>query len=88
MCYNTLKLPFEIRKRKNGDYINLESGTKKVSRVLVDRKVESIVRDSIPLVFDSNNNLLWIVDYLKSDIVYKMKQNSDIYLICEVVKSA
>ncbi len=88
LCYNTLKLPFEIRKRKNGDYINLESGTKKVSRVLVDRKVESIVRDNIPLVFDSNNNLLWIVDYLKSDIVYKMKQNSDIYLICEVVKNA
>lgn len=85
LCYNQLELPFIIRTRNNGDFIELMEGTKKVSRVLIDKKVPKIKRDLVPLVLDNKNNLLWIYNYLKSNSVYKMKDDFDIYLICEVL---
>ena len=83
LCYNDIKLPLTVRVRNSGDFISLESGIKKVSRVLIDRKVPKRIRDSVPLIVDKDNKVLWIYNYLKSNEVYKMKNNGDIYLVVE-----
>ena len=85
LCYNQLSFPFIVRGRKDGDYIGLLNGTKKVSRVLIDNKVPKRLRDNIPLILDGKGNIIWIYDYLKSDLVYKQKESGDIYLVCEVL---
>ena len=85
LCYNQLELPILIRSRNDGDFIALNNGTKKVSRVLIDRKVPKYKRTEVPIVIDNKGNVLWIFNYLKSDIVYKQKNDSDIYLVCEVL---
>lgn len=83
LCYNDIKLPLVVRTKKDGDFISLESGIKKVSRVLIDRKVPKRIRDSVPVIADRDNNILWIYNYLKSNEVYKMKSSADIYLVVE-----
>ena len=85
LCYNQLELPLLIRNRNEGDFIALNNGNKKVSRVLIDRKVPKYKRGEVPIIVDNLGNILWIYNYLKSDIVYKQKDNSDIYLVCEVL---
>lgn len=85
LCYNDLKLPFLIRNRKEGDFIKMSYGMKKVARVFIDKKVPPQKRDLIPLVFDSEENLLWIYDFAKSQSVLNQKECSDIYLVCEEV---
>ncbi len=83
LCYNSLKLPFLIRNRKKGDFINLKYGSKKVSRVMIDAKVAKNKRDSLPLIFDSENHLLWIYPFVRSQAVVEQKESGDIYLVCE-----
>ena len=62
-------------------------GNKKVSRLMIDSKITLEERKTMPLVFDNNNNLLWVVPIAKSDIVVNQKQSSDIYLVCEVINN-
>ncbi|MDE6656516.1 MAG: tRNA lysidine(34) synthetase TilS, partial [Anaeroplasmataceae bacterium] len=83
--YNDLKLPFFIRTRKEGDFINMSYGNKKVARLLIDEKVSSSKRNQIPLIFDHDGNLLWVYNYAKSQFVQNQKEKSDIYLVCEEV---
>ena len=85
LCYNKLKLPFIIRTKKEGDTIKLGIGTKKVSRILIDAKVRNDDRISVPIITDSENEILWIYNYAKSDSVVNDLQNGDIYFICEVL---
>ncbi len=83
LCYNDIKLPLWVRPKKDGDFISIENGIKKVSRVFIDNKVPLKIRDLVPIITDSNNNILWIYNYLKSDEVYKMKKLGEIYLVVE-----
>ncbi|MBR6071605.1 MAG: tRNA lysidine(34) synthetase TilS [Acholeplasmatales bacterium] len=85
LCYNELKLPLEIRAKKPGDFISIDNGIKKVSRVFIDRKIPTRIRNNIPIICDSSGKLLWIYDYLKSNEVYKMKQKGSIYLVVEEI---
>jgi len=87
LCYNSLELPLLIRNKKDGDFIKMSYGNKKVSRLMIDSKITLEERKTMPLVFDSNNNLLWVVPIAKSDIVVNQKQSSDIYLVCEVINN-
>lgn len=87
LCYNDLKLPFSIRNRKEGDCIRMNYGNKKVSRILIDQKVEKDKRDILPLIFDNSGNLLWIYNYAKNVDVINQKNIGDIYLVCEEVKN-
>lgn len=86
ICYNDLVFPLTIRYRKDGDMMNIGIGNKRVSRILIDKKVPKEKRDQIPLVLDKNQNVLWVVGYQKSTDVSNMKDKGDIYLVCEVVK--
>ncbi|MCM1131787.1 MAG: tRNA lysidine(34) synthetase TilS [Anaeroplasma bactoclasticum] len=85
LCYNDLKLPFFIRNKKEGDFINMSYGNKKVARILIDEKIPVSKRNQIPLVFDQEGNLLWIYNLAKSQAVQNQKDKSDIFLVCEEV---
>jgi tRNA(Ile)-lysidine synthetase-like protein len=76
-------LPLIIRNKANGDFISIDGGIKKVSRVFIDRKVPKNIREYIPIITDNDNNILWIYNYLKSDEVYKMKNSGELYFVCE-----
>ena len=83
LCYNKLEFPIYVRNRKNGDIIKTPLGTKTISRLLIDKKVSKEIRDNIPLIVDNNGNILWVYDYQKSINIFDMKENSNIYLVCE-----
>lgn len=85
LCYNDLKLPFFVRNRKDGDFICLSYGTKKVARVMIDNKIPSAKRNQYPLIYDNDGNLLWIYNLAKSKLIQQQKQCSDIYFVCEEV---
>jgi len=83
LCYNKLSFPIHIRPRKNGDEIETLVGSKKLSRVFIDSKVSSEIRNGIPIVTDDNGNILWVYDYIKSKFVFSQRDESDLYLVCE-----
>lgn len=83
LCYNGLKFPFFIRNKKEGDYIKLKSGNKKISRVFIDNKVPNNERDKKIIITDGDDNIIWVYDYIKSDLIYGMKGHEDLYLIVE-----
>jgi tRNA(Ile)-lysidine synthase len=39
-----------LRSRQSGDRISLSGGTKKVSRLMIDEKIPTELRDTLPLV--------------------------------------
>ncbi len=86
ICYNDLVFPLSVRYRLDGDMMNIGIGNKRVSRILIDKKVPKEKRDQIPLVLDKEGNILWLVGYQKSAVISNMKDKGDIYLVCEVVK--
>ena len=59
-----LSLPLTVRSRKPGDRfspLGMGGRKKKLQDVLVDRKVARELRDSLPLVVDSADNIVWVV---------------------------
>ena len=68
-----------------GDKINIQNGTKKISRVFIDKKIPEAIRSITPIILDNSNNIIWVYDLIKSDDIYKMKENCDIYLVGEVL---
>lgn len=85
LWYNDLKLPFLIRSRRDGDFINMSYGKKKVARILIDEKIPTGIRNQIPLVFDHSEELLWVYGIARSKSVIEQKEKGDIYLVCEEV---
>lgn len=63
-----IKLPIIIRTRNEHDKIEVKNmnGQKKVSRIFIDEKLKSSIRNIYPIVTDSNNNILWIPGIKKS----------------------
>lgn len=85
LCYNDLKLPLIVRNRKEGDFIKMSYGNKKVARIMIDEKVPLNARDLIPIITDQNNELLWVYGLAKSQLVASQKDTGDIYLVCEEI---
>ena len=59
-----LRLPLAVRSRRPGDRfspLGMGGRKKKLQDVLVDRKVAREMRDSLPLVVDSADNIVWVV---------------------------
>ena len=59
-----LTLPLVVRSRKPGDRfspLGMGGRRKKLQDVLVDRKVAQEKRDSLPLVVDSADKIVWVV---------------------------
>lgn len=85
LCYNVLELPFYIRPWKNGDEIKLQFGTKKLSRLFIDKKIPKDLRCEIPVITDKNDNILWVYDLAKSQIIKESREIGEIYLVCEEI---
>jgi len=59
-----LSLPLTVRSRKPGDRfspLGMGGRQKKLQDVLVDRKVARDARESLPLVVDSADKIVWVV---------------------------
>lgn len=75
--FDKLRPPLKIRGRRNGDFFYpLGLGKKKkIQDFFVDEKIPRDERDSIPLLVDSSNNIVWIVGY-RVDDRYKVDKNT------------
>jgi tRNA(Ile)-lysidine synthase len=51
---------FGVRGRQPGDVIRLKAGRKKLQDLFVDAKVPRRERDTVPVVTDSNDNVVWV----------------------------
>lgn len=80
-----IKLPLYVRNRQNGDYIEIKNlkGKKKVKNIFIDEKISVLDRNSIPIVIDSNNTLIWIPGVKKSKFDKEFDEIYDIILECE-----
>ena len=63
-----VKLPLYVRNRRDGDYIEVLNlnGKKKVKDIFIDSKIDNKLRDSYPIVVDSDDNIIWIPGIKKS----------------------
>ena len=83
---NNIALPLYIRTRKDGDYIEVKglNGKKKIKKIFIDKKIPKTLRDSYPLLVDSNDNILWIPNIKKSKFNTQKEEFCDIILkYCE-----
>ena len=58
-----LKFPLIVRKWQNGDYfypLGMQ-GKKKLSKYFKDEKLSLLEKEEIWLLFDNNNNLIWVI---------------------------
>ena len=57
-----------VRNRKDGDYIEILNlnGKKKIKDLFIDLKIDKNLRDTYPLVVDSNDNIVWVPGLKKS----------------------
>lgn len=83
LCYNTLVLPLKIRNRRDGDYFQFKFGKKKIKDLFIDMKIPMDVRNTVPIVLDSNDNILGIPGIIKGpkDVI------DPVYIVYEVKKS-
>ena len=75
-------LPLHVRTRKNGDKIYLKGmlGSRKVKDIFIDSKIPVDLRDSWPIVVDSDNTIVWIPDLKKSKFDRQKGEKCDIIL--------
>ncbi|MDF2607598.1 MAG: tRNA(Ile)-lysidine synthetase [Bacillales bacterium] len=67
-----IKSPLTVRSHKVGDKIFLENGagSKKVSRIFIDKKIPVEERKLWPVILDSDKEIIWI------PLIRKIKKNS------------
>ena len=77
-----IKLPIIVRNRRDGDFIYIKNlkGKKKIKDVFIDSKIPTSLRDSWPIVTDSDNNVLWIPGIKKSKFDKSINDSYDIIL--------
>ena len=75
-------LPLHVRTRKSGDKMKVKglNGSKKVKDIFIDEKISLEKRNNIPIVIDSNDNILWIPGVKKSNFDKQITGNYDIIL--------
>jgi tRNA(Ile)-lysidine synthase/bifunctional protein TilS/HprT len=71
LWYNNLDLifPLFVRTRIEGDRIKLGAGTRKIKDLFIDLKLPMTLRDTIPILFNSNNEVLWIPGIRTADFI-------------------
>lgn len=77
-----ITLPLFVRTRHLGDKMLLKKikGAKKVKDIFIDTKIPLEIRDSWPIVVDSQNNILWIPGIKKSKFTKQKQEKYDIIL--------
>ena len=74
--YNKVKPPLKLRNRRRGDkfYPLKMKGLKKIKDFFIDNKIPKGCRDSIPILVDSEDKIIWIMGMRLDD---RVKINSD-----------
>ena len=77
-----ISLPLMIRPFKKGDKIKVKNlnGTKKVSDIFINSKLDLKKRKEYPLLVDSQNNVIWIPGIKKSTFDKEILEKYDIIL--------
>lgn len=75
-----ISLPLYITTRKPGMKMAVKnlSGTKKISDILINCKIEQDKKDEIPLLIDNNGHILWVLGLKKSKYDLEKNENYDI----------
>lgn len=57
-----VNFPLQVRNRRPGDRMSLFglNGSKKVQDIFIDDKIAPLLRETIPIITDSNDTILWI----------------------------
>ncbi len=78
--YDDVTLPLIVRSKQDGDRISLKglNGSKKVSDIFVEKKINLLERNSYPIVCDSAGKLIWIPGLKKSKICRENSEKYDI----------
>lgn len=58
ICYNKLDFPIVIRKPKPDDYLSFSYGRKKLSKYLIDEKIDLITRNNLRVITDNNGLII------------------------------
>ena len=85
LLQSEIKMPLKLRNRKNGDsmYVLNLNGKKKINDIFIDSKVPSELRNSYPILVDSDDNVLWIPGIKKSKFAKAKNEKYDIILSCK-----
>lgn len=77
-----VKLPLYVRNKRDGDIIEILNlgGKKKIKDIFIDEKIPKQIRNSYPLLIDSDGNILWIPGIKKSKYDRSKNGNYDIIL--------
>ena len=80
-----LALPLRFDKRSIGDrmWIKNNKGYKKLKDILIDLKIPQSKRDNLPILYDNNNEILWIPMYKKSKYDKDINDEYNLILNCE-----
>ena len=80
-----ITLPLIVRTRKNGDKMAVKNlgGRKKIKDILIDEKIPLEKRDELPIVTDSQDNILWLPGVKKSKFDVESNGIYDIILSYE-----
>ena len=77
-------LPLKLRTRCDGDKMQvLNLGTKKVSDIFIDNKINKEIRDNYPILVDAKNNIIWLPSLKKSQFCKDKSEKYDIIIKCE-----
>jgi len=63
-----LRFPLMVRSRGPGDRIRLPGGTKKVKKLLLERRIPVSQRDRVALIVDAEGDVLWIPGVAGADL--------------------
>ncbi len=77
-----IKMPLYLRNRLNGDSLEVRglNGSKKIKDIFIDEKISMNKRDRLPLLVDSDENILWIPGIKKSKFCKKREESYDIII--------
>ena len=80
-----LAFPLRFDKRSIGDrmWIKNNKGYKKLKDILIDLKIPQSKRDNLPILYDNNNEILWIPMYKKSKYDKEINDEYNLILNCE-----
>lgn len=83
-----LKMPLIVRTRRDGDKMEVKNlgGSKKIKDILIDEKIAKEIRDTLPVVCDSDNTIIWLPGVKKSKYDLKNREMCDIILLYEEEK--
>ncbi len=79
-----ITLPLRVRTRREGDRMSIKNmnGTKKVSDILINAKVDRKKRDLWPIVVDAKDTIVWIPKIKKSKYNRLKSDKCDIIFKC------